>query len=82
MVLSQLKMNSMRKKHSSNMELSKGNHSKILKPWKRRYATRLMTTNCVDSAIEVARVMKSDMGVEIYDNMMRSALREEGLAVH
>ena len=41
-----------------------------------------MTTNCVDSTIEVARVVKSDMGVEIYENMMRSALSEEGLAVH
>ena len=80
MVLSQLKMNSARKKHSFNMELSKGDHSKIVKPWEA--ICYIKTTNCVDSTIEVARVVKSDMGVEIYENMMRSALREEGLAVH
>ena len=80
MGLSQSTVNRVKKCHAHNLELSKGGRPKVLTDWEKRYASRLVTVGGVETATEAAKMLRKETGVEICDNTLRNALREQGLS--
>lgn len=78
--LSQSTVNRVRKRLPHNLELSKGGRPKVLTEWEKRYASRLVTVGGLQTATEVAKVLRRETGVEMCDNTLRNALREQGLS--
>lgn len=78
--LSQSTVNRVRKRHSHNLDLSKGGRPRVLTEQEKRYASRLVTVGGLETATEVAKVIRRETGVEMCDNTLRNALREQGLS--
>src|SRR6478672_4363637 len=76
--LSQSTVNRVRKRHSHNLDLSKGGRPRVLTEQVKQYASRLVTVGGLETATEVAKVIRRETGVQMCDNTLRNALREQG----
>ena len=78
--LSQFTVNRVRKRQSHNLDLSKGGCPKVLTEREKRYASRIVNVGGLKTATEVAKVLRRETGIEMCDNTLRNALREQGLS--
>ena len=78
--LAQSTVNKVRKRLSTSVTLSKGGRPKVLTEWEKRYASQLVTIGGLETATEALKMLRREMGVNMCDNTLRNALREQGLS--
>lgn len=72
-------VNRVRKKHCSSLELPKRGRREILSASEKKLALRLVTVGGLETATEVANLLRVNREVGFCDNTLRKALRDGGL---